>query len=832
MGQRKHRADFSRLTRLLRHHRGEILDAWQQAFRRLPIACDLDQPALRDHVPGFLDRIVEIAEALEAGRTPELPLEAAGEHAVGRLGHGFDLGEVVTELTLLRDTIITRLRDTRSDSVRLPELRILNQAIDKAVTASVVRYTEARDRVLKEFDESVRVAIEGPDLDVVLDNLVHVLLDKTPDAEAAAILLREGDVLRVRAAAGIETDSSFAPRVGEGFAGTVTAERRPIALSSASTDPLVADPALRAAGVRALYGAPLFDGGDVIGVIQVGSVTANKFTPQDHHLVEVIAFRAQAAIHQLMLRETAEQVSAKLRESENQLRTIANTIPQLAWMTDGAGAAIWANDRWLDFTGLTLEAASGSGWQQVQHPEHLKRVVERFAQAVASGEAWEDTFPMRGKSGNYRWFLSRAVPIRDGEGHVVHWFGTNTDVTEHRFLAEATKLLGASLDYHDTLEKLARLAVPDIADWCVVHVVESAGPRRIAVAHADPAKTELARAWARTSPPAWSEPGGIARVIRTGEPELVAEISDEFLVGISRTPEQLEALREQGLVSYIAVPLIARDRTLGALTLVTAESKRRLQPSDVGLAMELGRLAGVAIDNARLYGEAQDAVELRERILAIVSHDLRGPLSAIDLSASLIQESHLDDPETRKKLGIISRSTTRMQRMIGDLLDLARIQSGTLTLERRAHEAAEVLSASLESFELLARQKSITIVVDSDLGALRVSCDRERIEQVFANLLDNALKYCQTGDTITVRGTREGDRVRCEVEDTGPGIPADVFPHIFEPYWSARDHAKEGLGLGLYICKAIVDAHGGELWAESRPGRGALFVVRLPILAS
>jgi len=832
MAKPKHIEDHARMTYVLRHRRREILDDWQRAFRRQPIARDLDQPALLDHAPGFLDRIVKMAEAVEQGQTPELPLEDAGRHAVGRLGHGFDLGQVVTELTLLRDCIISRMGDGPPVSIRLQELAILNEAIDKAVTASVIRYTELRDLSLQEFDESIRLAIEAPDLEQLLQNLLRVVVDKVSNADTAAFLLRDGDVLRVRAAVGIEKDSSFSIRFGEGFAGTIAAERRPIAISAASTDPLIMNPAIRAANVQAVYGVPLINGGGVIGVVHVGSLTASHFTSQDHHLIESVASRAQAAIYQLMLREEGEGIFRRLHESVIRLQTIADNIPQLAWMADRTGGLVWTNQRWSEFTGMQLEEVVGAGWQKAQHPDHRERVVRRLEQAFAAGVAWEDTFPMRSKAGHYRWFLSRAVPIRDDAGQVTSWFGTNTDVTEQQFLAEATKLLASSLDYHDTLDKLARLVVPDIADWCVVDAIESAGPRRLALAHADPAKTAAALAWADKAPPNWREPRGIARVIRTGQPELVPQITDEFLAEIAQSPEQLEALRAEGFVSFIAVPLIAREHSLGALALATSDSKRQFQTSDCELALELGRLAGVAIDNARLYGEARDAVQLRERILAIVSHDLRGPLSTIDLSASLELENQPPDPDTRKRLAIIIRSAGRMQRMIGDLLDLARVQSGTLTLERAPCDAAELLRASLESHELVANQKSIAIVEDYNISGILVSCDRERIEQVFANLLGNAIKFCRPGDTISVRGKRDGRWVRYEVEDTGPGIPADALPHVFDPYWSARAHAKEGLGLGLYICKAIVDAHGGEMWAETKPAGGAIFVVRIPMLTA
>ncbi len=279
----------------------------------------------------------------------------------------------------------------------------------------------------------------------------------------------------------------------------------------------------------------------------------------------------------------------------------------------------------------------------------------------------------------------------------------------------------------------------------------------------------------------------------------------------------------------LAVPLVARNRTLGVIALVMAESSRHYQTADVELAMELGRRAGVALDNTRHYRESQDAVRLREQILAIVSHDLRSPLTAIELGTTMALESPAIEPTTRKQLEIVQRSTLRMERIIGDLLDLAHIQSGKLKLDRTNQDAAQLLTDVLEMYGPIARDKAIKLIQHVELRGALVHCDRGRIEQVLGNIMGNAIKFCRPGDTITVRATREDAHVRYIVEDTGPGIPEHDLPHVFEAYWSARDRSKHGLGLGLYISKSIIDAHGGEMWVQSKAGDGATLVVTLPV---
>jgi signal transduction histidine kinase len=303
-----------------------------------------------------------------------------------------------------------------------------------------------------------------------------------------------------------------------------------------------------------------------------------------------------------------------------------------------------------------------------------------------------------------------------------------------------------------------------------------------------------------------------------------------MLVAATQAEEQLRELRAFGLRSYIIAPLLARGRTLGAITLLTSESGRRYQASDVEVAMELGRRAGMAVDNARLYEESQQASRTREEVLAIVSHDLRSPLSAIDLAATTLLREYGAVPRTRKQLELIRRSTDRMERLINDLLDMATIEAKGLSLSLAPQDAAALLEMVVDVHEPLANERGIKIIRDCDLAGVYLQCDRARVEQVFANLLDNAKKYCRPGDVIFVRGTRAEGMARFSVADTGPGIAPEELPHLFQPYWAAkRPQVRKGTGLGLYICKGIVEAHGGKLWVESKVDQGAMFVFTLPL---
>jgi PAS domain S-box-containing protein len=629
-----------------------------------------------------------------------------------------------------------------------------------------------------------------------------------------------------------EVAAGVTQRMGVGFVGKIAETGIPLELADAATDPLVVRKAIKDAGIRALYGVPLRNGDEVIAVAHMGSRTAHEFSRHDKRLFATMASRATSAIFQHMLRESAERTAAQLIEREAELRALADNVSHLAWMVDPHGKVLWFNQRWYDYTGLLPDESIANRGVTAIHPEHVPRVTANWERSLATGEPWEDMFPLRGASGRYRWFLSRARPIHDAAGHVVRWFGTNTDVTDQRFLDEATRLLSASLDHRETLEQIARLATPDLSDWCVVDLVEEQAVRRVAVSHADPAKVEMAREWVRKYPPDWNAKVGVANVIRTGKSELATELSDALLVSVARDEEHLRMLRELGIVSYVIAPLVARGRTLGAITLVSSDSGRRYHAPDVRIAEELGRRAGLAVDNSLLYQASQQAVGSRDEVLAIVSHDLRNPLGAIDIAASVLLQESAATPRTRKHLEIVRRSATRMAHMIDDLLDMATIEARGLTLELASQDADHLVASVVETHEVMANEKGLKIIAECDVPE-PIACDRDRVEQVFGNLIGNAIKYCRPGDVIFVRGERKDGEARFSVADTGPGIAASEIAHLFKPYWGAKRHAvKTGTGLGLYIAKGIVDAHGGRIWVESTPGEGATFYFTLPFVAA
>ena len=458
------------------------------------------------------------------------------------------------------------------------------------------------------------------------------------------------------------------------------------------------------------------------------------------------------------------------------------------------------------------------------------------------------SFEARAPNG-YQWSSLFCYPLPDG-GLATQW----KDVTERkraeeaaRYLARASEVLSESLDYQRTLSDFAKLVVPELADWCSVEIIGDDGALvQLAVAHADPEKVKWARELSRRYPPNPDAPTGSPKVIRTGEPELYPEIPDELLVKGAVDEEHLRIIREVGIRSAIVVPLVAHERTLGALTLIAAESGRRYGPADLALALELARRAALAMDNARLHRaelEARLAAERANRaksdFLAVMSHELRTPLNAIGGHAQIL-EMGLHGPVTegqREALDRIGRAQRHLLGLINNVLNLTRIETGRVEYRITPVLVTSVLAdlASLVQPQFAAREISlVSHLPDGESGAaVYVAADREKLIQILTNLLGNAAKFTPAKGRVEIRLMQDvrSDDVTIIVHDSGPGIPGDKLEMIFEPFVQLErtlTMPAEGAGLGLAISRDLARGMGGDLRAESEEGQGAMLILTLP----
>jgi PAS domain S-box-containing protein len=402
------------------------------------------------------------------------------------------------------------------------------------------------------------------------------------------------------------------------------------------------------------------------------------------------------------------------------------------------------------------------------------------------------------------------------------------------FLAQSSALLSASLAAEETLQAIARLAVSAVADLCVVFLQQPDGTiRRAAAVHVDPERERALLALQQTPvDPAGPHPA--AQVIRSGTSLLEPPVGDAVLASLTSDPERQAALRDLIPRSHLVVPLIARGVTLGALSLGRTGNDQPYTPTDVLLAEELAQRAALAVDNARLYEEAQAAIRARDRFLSLAAHELRTPLTAtqgnLQLARRRLVEGEAGAERVQRSLRLADEQLSRLTGMIDTLLDVSRLEDGQLSLTRTSVDVCALARRVVEQME--GGLTHHTVTCDAPASELIVSGDPLRLEQVIANLLQNAVKYSPSGGAIAVRVGRQNERAFIAVADQGAGIPAEALPHLFERFYrapGADQHTTSGTGIGLYVVQEIVARHDGTVQVESTEGEGSTFTVWLPL---
>jgi PAS domain S-box-containing protein len=534
------------------------------------------------------------------------------------------------------------------------------------------------------------------------------------------------------------------------------------------------------------------------------------------------------------------------KRAEGQIRFqahVLDTVGQAAIVTDPGGAIIYWNRHAETLYGWSSGEALGRNLiKLIIAPEAASEAVEIMNRLQAGG-SWLGELLARRRDGTHFPTFVTDTPILDAQGKLKAIIGISVDITDRkrteqglRFLADASVTLASLVDYQSTLQKIAGLAVPQFADWCAVDIVESDGSlRRLAVVHVDPAKVALAEEFHRRYPPDPAAVHGLAKVLRSGESDMMSDIPDAMLVQGAKDKEHLRLMQMLGFRSYMCVPLKGRGKLVGIITFVSAESERRYSNADLAFAEELARRAAIAIENTQMYTELRDADRRKDEFLATLAHELRNPLAPIRNSLQVLKMPRVDALIAQKSREMMERQVQHLVRLVDDLLDVSRVMRGKIEMRKEWVELASIVARAVETAQPLIEAQRHELAISLPAEPLLLDADPIRLAQVISNLLTNAAKYTEANGTIRLSAQREDDMVVLRVQDTGIGIAPDMLPHIFDLFVQAdyaATRSQGGLGIGLTLVKSLVEMHKGTINARSDGlGKGSEFVVRLPLSA-
>jgi PAS domain S-box-containing protein len=537
-------------------------------------------------------------------------------------------------------------------------------------------------------------------------------------------------------------------------------------------------------------------------------------------------------------RKASQSLLTKLRASEQQaagitaiaVDSIITVDEQQRIIVFNHGAETTFGWKATDVTGQPLSILLPDRYHDV-HERHIKRFGTGADVARRMGQRQE----IVGLRRNGAEFPAEASISRlDLPGRRLYTVLLR-DITErHRqqqdehFLANAGATLSASLDYESTLISAAHLAIPHLADCCILDLLgEDGTTRRIASVHDDPDRTKALRALEheREAPTDWPLP--VAKALEDRGSVTVDAGPAAPPTGASASI--VAAVGNIGITSMTSLPLVARGRLVGALTLISTDVARLADDERLKVAESVSKLVALAIDNAGLYRIAQRATVARDEILGVVSHDLRNPLAAISLCAKALNTEATEE-NTRELADTMIESADMMNRLIQDLLDVATIDSGHLRVDPSPQHVEPLVESVLEMTRSAALERHVNVRAALPRSLPAVQVDPTRFVQVLANLTSNAVKFTESGGDVTISAERIDNALQIAVKDTGVGIPPNHLHRIFDRHWHSRRTSRTaGTGLGLAIARGIVEAHGGRIRVDSTEGVGSTFSFTVPI---
>ncbi len=627
----------------------------------------------------------------------------------------------------------------------------------------------------------------------------------------------------------------------------------------------------RTTGTKALAAVPLMVEGRPLGAIGLSFREEHEFSNDERAFIQGLAAKCALALERARLydesqsaRREAQRALDELVEERARLDTIVQQMPAGLIIAEApSGRLVRGNEQLEHILRRPFVAspniAAYAEWQFAS-PSGVQLLPEEFplARSILHGErVVGEPFRVARGDGTRGFVTVSSTPILDRDGRIIAAVATVYDVTEQRrseeslrFLAEASSILAASLDYEDTLPTIAKLAVPFLADACIIDVIGQAGEvRRVAAVHRDASRTDAIDAALRAAPEPTALHHPVVRALRTGMSDLFPEYpppvrpprpgmsprtSADFprISGEHLRTEPYDFLGGLRPKSLIVVPLFARGRTRGAIALIIESEDRRYGTQDLALAEEFARRAGLAVDNARLYQDAQVANHAKTDFLGVMSHELRTPLNAIiGYAELLLMGVPAPIPDSgRQQVERVRNAAHHLLHLIDEVLAFSRLETGREELRAGSAQLSAVVAEAASVIAPLAEERRLNLRVDAPPEPVTLETDVGKVRHILLNLLSNAVKFTDQGEIVLTARVDNGD-VRFEVRDTGIGIPAQHHERIFDPFWQVENKASRrvaGTGIGLSVARRLARLLGGDLTVASRLGEGSTFTARIP----
>mgnify|MGYP003648639937 CR=1 FL=1 len=642
-------------------------------------------------------------------------------------------------------------------------------------------------------------ALQARDLQILFEHVSAVTRD-TLEIEYVKILelLPDGEHMLLRAGVGWREGLVGSATVGSGSnsqAGHTLRSDTPIIVENLASEARFNGPELLVEhGVVSGMSVIIRGDKEPFGVFGAHTAQRRVFTNEDVNFLQSVSNILSEAMER-------NRVESALKESEERFRMLADNISQLAWTADALGHGVWYNKRWYEYTGLSWDEVQGDGWKQLHHPDHLARVMTKLEECSAKGEAWEDTFPLRGRDGSYRWFLSRAIPIRDDDtGKIILWFGTNTDITARRYAEES---LRESEELVRTIAENSTQGLVMMNEKGICTYVNNA----------------LLKMTGYSAEEIRSRP--LHDLVHHHHP-------DGRPYPIEDCPID-RALPENNSIRAHEDLFFRKDGSTFPVMCAASPIFKNGKPVSTVIEIRDITQAKQAEESLR------DADRRKDEFLATLSHELRNPLAPIRGGLDVLMLAK-EDPETVNEVcAIMSRQLEQLIRLVDDLLDVTRITRGKMYLRKRRLLLSEIVDATVEGCRRFVEEAGQQLAIEVPEKPISVEADPNRLTQVLCNLLHNASKYTPQGGHITLHADSNDSEVILTVKDDGIGISNNENEHIFEMFGQidpSGEQGQSGLGIGLTLVKSLVDLHGGQIKVKSEgEGQGTSFIVELPILA-